>query len=67
MAWYTYEHVFRALDRLEANKGDLHGQNSAKTVESAVGHIDASTKPPSHHQSEDVHGNQVDEENIATP
>lgn len=67
MAATTYKHVLGALDRLEANKRDLHSQNGSETVESAVGDIDTSAKPSSHHQSEDVHGNQVDEENVATP
>jgi len=67
MAKTTYQHVFRALHRLEANEWDLHRQNGSKTVEGAVSHVDASAEPSSHHQGEDVHGNQVDEENVATP
>lgn len=55
------------LSYLEANEGNLHGQDGAQAVDSAVGHIDAVREPACQHQNQDVKGDKVDEEHIAAP
>lgn len=32
LIFHTYSHMFTGLNRLEANKGDLHGQNGSNAV-----------------------------------
>ena len=60
-------HVFGGLQRLEADKGDLHAENGAEDVEGGVGNVDALVEASSDHEHEDVQGDEVDQEHVATP
>lgn len=55
------------MSYLETNEWNLHGQDGAQTVDCAVGHIDAVRKSACQHQNQDVKGDEVDEEHIASP
>ena len=61
------QHVLAGLHRLEPNKADLHGQQSAKSVHGAVGDVDAVAEAASNHQDQHVERYHVDEEHIASP
>lgn len=63
----SHQHVLGALHWLESHEGHLHGEDCAKTVESAVGHVDPGTEPARDHQRENVQRYQVDKEDITTP
>lgn len=52
---------------LETNKRDLHGEDGAQAVDCAVSHIYAVWESACEHQNQDVEGNKVDEEHVATP
>lgn len=52
---------------LEAHEGDLHGQDGAEAVHGAVSHVDAVGESSGEHQHQYVQGDQVDEENVASP
>lgn len=52
---------------LEANKGDLHGEDGSQAVDCAVGHVDPVGEAPCEHQHQDVQGDEVDQEDVATP
>lgn len=52
---------------LESDEGDLHGQDGAQAVYGAVSHVDAVRESPGEHQHQDVQGDQVDEEHVASP
>lgn len=52
---------------LETHEGNLHGQDGAQAVDCAVGYIDAVREPACQHQNQDMKGDEVDKENIATP
>lgn len=52
---------------LETNKRDLHGEDGAQAVHCAVSHVDAVRKSACEHQNQDVEGDKVDQEHVATP
>lgn len=52
---------------LETNKGNLHGQDGAQTVDCAVGHVDAVRESARQHQNQDVKGDEVDQKHVAAP
>lgn len=52
---------------LETNKRDLHGEDGAQAVDCAVSHVDAVGESAGEHQNQDVKGDKVDQENVATP
>ena len=52
---------------LETNKRDLHGQDGAQAVNCAVSHVDAVGESSCEHQDQDVEGDKVDQEHVATP
>lgn len=52
---------------LETNKRDLHGEDGAQAVDCAVSHIDAVRESACEHQNQDVEGDKVDQEHVATP
>ncbi len=54
-------------DGLEANELDGHGHECAEDVESAVGHVETATEAARYDEREYVHGDDVDDENVATP
>ena len=54
------QHVLAGLHRLEPNKADLHGQQSAESVHGAVGDVDTVTEPSSDHEDENVERDQID-------
>ena len=56
-----------ALNRLETDEGDLHRQDGAKRVDSAVGDVDAMWEAARQDQRQHVQRNQIDEEDVATP
>ena len=59
--------MFRGLDRLKPDEGDLHGAEQAEDEEGVVGHVDAVGKPVHQDQDEDVKRDQVDDEHAASP
>lgn len=52
---------------LETNKRDLHGEDGAQAVDCAVSHVDAVRESACEHQNQDVEGDKVDQEHVATP
>lgn len=52
---------------LEANKGDLHGEDGSQAVDCAIGYVDPVGEAPGEHQHQDVQGDEVDQEDVATP
>ena len=60
-------HVFRAVNCLEPNEGDLHGKKGAQNVENAVAYVnsgvDFSDDEQEHHEDWD----DVDDECVASP
>lgn len=52
---------------LETNKGDLHGEDGAQAVDCAVSHVYAVGESACEHQHQDMEGDQVDQEHVATP
>lgn len=54
-------------DGLEADEGDLHGEDGADDVERAVGDVDAVREAARHHQDEHVQRDDVDQEHVAAP
>ena len=59
--------MLTGLDRLESNKGDLHGEDGTQAVDGAVDHVDPVGEASGGHQGQGVHRDQVDEENVASP
>ena len=66
-SFFSYPHVFGSGDWLEADEGDLHGENRSDDVEGAVGNVNAVGEATRDHQHENMEGNDVDEEHVATP
>eukprot|EP00053_Salpingoeca_punica_P010929 m.97584 g.97584 ORF g.97584 m.97584 type:complete len:573 (+) comp15536_c0_seq2:800-2518(+) len=60
-------HVLARVGGLEADKGDLHGEQRAKHVDGREGHVDAVVEAAHGHEGQDVQRNEVDQEDIATP
>lgn len=60
-------HVLVGLDGLEADEGDLHGEQRAQHIQSAVGHVHAMRIAPAQQQHQHVQRNQVDNEDVASP
>jgi hypothetical protein len=60
-------HVFRGLDRLEADERDLHREKCTDHVEGAVGDVDARREASREEEDEDVQWDQVDDEDVAAP
>lgn len=52
---------------LETNKRNLHGEDGAQAVNCAVSHVDAVRESACEHQYQDVQGDEVDQEHVATP
>lgn len=52
---------------LEANKGDLHGEDGSQAVDCAIGYVDPVGEAPGEHQHQDVQGDEVDQEDVAAP
>jgi len=58
-------HVLARLDGREADEGDLHGEESADGVDDRVGHVGPVGELGAADEGEDVHGDEVDEEDVA--
>lgn len=52
---------------LETHKGDLHRENGAQAVNSAVGHVDPVGEAACEHQHQDMERDQIDQEHVASP
>ena len=65
--FFFYQHVFRTLDWLESNKGDLHRKDRSQRVHGAVGDIDAVGETSCQNQRQDMQWDQVDQEHISSP
>ena len=59
--------MFTSTDRLEANKGNLHGQNEAKDIETGVSYVEADGVASCEAQYKDVQRNKVDDKYVASP
>jgi hypothetical protein len=60
-------HVLAGLHGLEADEAHLHRQQRSDRVERAVGNVQARRVAAGEQQEERVHGNQVDDEHVASP
>ena len=55
------------LDGLESDEGDLHRTDETNDEKGVVGHVNSMRKSVHEDQDEDVEGNEVDDEYVASP
>jgi len=55
------------VPHLEADEGDLHGEDGSQAVNSAVGDVDPVGEAAGQHQHQNVQGDEVDQEDVAAP
>lgn len=60
-------HVFAGADGLEADEGDLHGEQQPEDVEGGVAGEQSVRVATHDEQSEHVQRDQIDDEHVASP
>lgn len=61
------EHVFTGSNGLKTDERNLHRENQAESVECRIGNVKTNGITTEDQQNEDVHRNEIDDEDVAAP